>query len=164
MVTSTSAFQASAARIAASIASGWSGATPRSSASPPAASISPSTAKALEATIWSGPRCCPGKTSSSPVDSTATRGFRATGSAGWSAAAASATSAGESLRPAHKIVSPSRKSTPTARTFLLAATGTRAVTKLAVAGGVFLDQHAVGAFGQRRAGKDAHGLARSADA
>ena len=107
-----------------------------------------------------GRACSPGGTSSSPVARMATRGRRRTGSVPWPMAAASATSRGPRRRPAASSVSPSRKSKPRVRTWPVSMRALAHGDLVAVARGVLLDDDGIGAGGQRRAGEDAHGLAR----
>ena len=89
--------------------------TPAAS-SAPAASTSARSITWLESTIWPCSRCDPGGTSSSPVDTTVTRGRRCTTTSATLAAAARARCPGPSRVPAASTTSPARTSSPRCRT------------------------------------------------
>ena len=110
VVTSMSAPRAAAA--AAAIAAAVSPATGSTVASAPASRTRAARQCALELTMPPAPIASPGRLSSSPVASTATRGRRCTASQGWLPAAASPTSRAPSRRPAGNRRSPAAKSWP----------------------------------------------------
>ena len=132
-----------------------------SSGSPPAHSTSAAIANPFEATISCEPTASPGNLNSSPVARMPTFGRRATGSSAWFIAAASAIDAGPSLSPARNKTSPAVKSRPAQRMCCPAATPCVGSIDPRFDPRVFLDEHCVRPFGDRRAGEDPYGLARA---
>ena len=133
---------------------------PRSlTAQPSRASIAISM-KRFESNSCAGPRASPGDTSSLPVENTATRRRRRTSSCVRPSAAVSATSCGRSVvRPATRR---SGRNILSCRPHIGA--GLEPGGQHDIAGlielHVFLHEHGVGALGHRRAGENAHGVAR----
>ena len=122
--------------------------------SAPAASTSAQSMTWLESTIWPCSRVDPGGTSSSPVDTTATRGRGCTDSSATLAAAASARWPGPSRVPAGSTRSPVRTSSPRRRS---ERPGSGASVQRHLGGAAVgeLDRHdGVGALGHRGAGHD----------
>ena len=153
---------AAPARTVARIASASSATRPRSTGVAPASATSASRVSRLESWIWPGPRVVPGGTSSSPVESTPTRGR------GWACTSVAPMPAstprcpGVSTSPAANTASPACRSSPAARTCRPGATSAWiATTAPSARRSVALHHHhRVGAVGHRRAGEDAHRLAR----
>ena len=94
----------------------------------PAARAWATSSQALESRIWPGPSGSPGSTSSSPVETTATRGRGSTGTAWRPTEASMPTAAGSTTRPRSSTTVPARTSSPASRTKPRSATGARSST------------------------------------
>ena len=118
---STTSCPAAASRSAARVASRWSGTLPRSVNSQPRRCTSARRKKRLLLKMAPGGNCSggtwPGMTSSSPVDSSATRGRRATGRCSSPMLAARPRAAGARRVPACNTVLPRAMSSPARRMF-----------------------------------------------
>ena len=131
--------------------------------SAPAASTRARSMTELESTIWPCSRVDPAGTSSSPVDTTATRGRGCTDRAGTFAAAASARWPGPSRVPAGSTRSPVRTSSPRRRSERPTAGASCSATSRGAAVGE-LDRHdGIGPLGHRCAGHDPQRVADRED-
>ena len=126
----------------------------------PPISASAATPRWLEETIWPGPGPLPGATSSSPVDEDGDARAAAHGNVPWPMAAASDSSRGPRRRPAAEQRLALAEIEAAAADVALIEAAVAHGDLVAVALGVLLDDDGVGAGRQRRAGEDAHGLAR----
>ncbi len=113
----------------------------------------------LESVIRPGDSCSPGGVSSSPVDMTATRGRRTTGTMAWPRLATTPRWAGVSTVPAGKTTAPASRSPPARRMWSPGLASRRTSTPSPSTAGLLHHHDPVGPVGDGRTGHDPDGLA-----